>query len=99
MEYVSYKPPGPPEGTGVHRYVVVVMVAANGTTEALDLEVPSERKHWGYDGERSGVKEFAKRNGLKVIGKSSLLPFANLCFCFCGFGDCCLYPDVNGSYL
>jgi hypothetical protein len=70
MEYVSYKPPGPPEGTGVHRYVVVVMVAANGTTEALDLDVPSERRHWGYDGERSGVKEFAKRNGLKVIGES-----------------------------
>jgi hypothetical protein len=78
-EFVSYKPPGPPEGTGIHRYVVVVMVAANGTTEVLDLDVPSKRKHWGYDGERSGVKEFAKRNGLKVIGK--FLLFSHWCFC------------------
>jgi hypothetical protein len=69
-ELVEYKPPGPPEGTGKHRYVFVLMVAANGTTEALDLEVPKDRRHWGYEGDRSGVREFAKKNGLKVIGKS-----------------------------
>ncbi|KAI4850966.1 PEBP-like protein [Aureobasidium sp. EXF-8845] len=67
-DLVGYKPPGPPEGTGKHRYVFVLMVAANGTTEALDLEVPKDRRHWGYNGDRSGVREFAKKNGLKVIG-------------------------------
>jgi hypothetical protein len=72
-EYVGYKPPGPPEGTGKHRYVFVVMIASNGTTEALDLETPSDRKHWGYEGDRSGVREFAKKHGLKVIGEFLLL--------------------------
>ncbi|KAI4758645.1 PEBP-like protein [Aureobasidium sp. EXF-3400] len=66
-EYVDYKPPGPPEGTGKHRYVFVVMIASNGTTEALNLETPDERRHWGYEGDRSGVREFAKKHGLKVI--------------------------------
>jgi hypothetical protein len=72
-QYVGYKPPGPPEGTGEHRYVFVVMIASNGTTEALDLETPSDRKHWGYEGDRSGVREFAKKHGLKVIGEFLLL--------------------------
>lgn len=69
-ELVEYKAPAPPGKTGKHRYVVVVMVPANGTTEELDLEVPGERRHWGYEGERSGVREFGVRNGLKVIGES-----------------------------
>lgn len=66
---MQYKAPAPPEGTGKHRYVVVVMVPVNGTTEELDLEVPSERRGWGYHGARSGVREFGVRNGLKVIGE------------------------------
>ena len=69
QELVQYKAPAPPEGTGKHRYVVVVMVPVNGTTEELDLEVPSERRGWGYHGARSGVREFGVRNGLKVIGE------------------------------
>lgn len=77
-ELVEYKPPAPPEKTGKHRYVVVVMVPANGTTEELELEVPSDRRHWGYEGERSGVREFGVRNGLKVIGEL-LLPFSSFC--------------------
>lgn len=72
---MEYKAPAPPEGTGRHRYVVVVMVAKNGTTEGLELTVPKERRHWGYGGERNGVREWAKDNGLKVVGKS-------FCFCF-----------------
>lgn len=67
-ELVKYKAPAPPEKTGKHRYVFVVMVPKNETTEALDLVVPSERKRWGYEEERAGVREFASLNGLKVIG-------------------------------
>ena len=70
-ELVEYKAPAPPEKTGKHRYVAVIMVPKNGTTEALDLEVPGERKRWGYKGERAGVREFAGVNGLKVIGEFS----------------------------
>ncbi|KAI4746021.1 PEBP-like protein [Aureobasidium sp. EXF-12298] len=67
-QWVLYEPPAPPEGTGKHRYVFAVMIPSNGTTENLDLEVPSDRRNWGYDGDRSGIKGFAARNGLKVIG-------------------------------
>lgn len=66
---MEYKAPAPPEKTGKHRYVAVVLVPRNGTTEALDLVVPEERKRWGYGEERAGVKEFASVNGLKVIGE------------------------------
>ncbi|KAK6000081.1 hypothetical protein QM012_004069 [Aureobasidium pullulans] len=66
-ELVEYKSPAPPEKTGKHRYVAVVLVPRNGTTEALDLEAPSERKRWGFEGERAGVREFADLNGLKVV--------------------------------
>jgi len=90
-ELVEYKAPAPPEGTGKHRYVVVVMVPANGTTEELDLEVPGDRRHWGYEGKRSGVREFGVRNGLKVIGEffySVLLLSPSLPFlCLCSFYD------------
>jgi len=93
-ELVDYKPPAPPEGTGKHRYVVVVMVPANGTTEELDLEVPGDRRHWGYQGERSGVREFGVRNGLKVIGEFCFFLSLFLSFCFVFF---LLY--VSGSFL
>jgi len=66
-EIVPYKAPGPPEGTGKHRYVFLAFVAANGTTEKLHLSEPSDRKHWGYDtedGETRGVRDWAKENGL-----------------------------------
>jgi hypothetical protein len=68
-ELVDYKPPAPPEKTGKHRYVAVILVPKNGTTEALDLVAPEERKRWGYEGERAGIREFAGVNGLKVVGE------------------------------
>ncbi|CAD0114942.1 unnamed protein product [Aureobasidium uvarum] len=80
-ELVEYKAPAPPEGTGKHRYVVVVMMAKNGTTEELDLALPEDRRHWGYKGERSGVKDFAKINGLKVVGESCHFSFASWGLC------------------
>lgn len=68
-EVVEYKAPAPPEGTGLHRYVFVVLVPRNGTSERLHLSKPEERRHWGFEGERSGVREWADENGLVVIGK------------------------------
>ncbi|KAK4450194.1 phosphatidylethanolamine-binding protein [Podospora aff. communis PSN243] len=66
-EVMPYKPPGPPEDTGKHRYVFLVLVAKNGTTEELHLSKPSDRKHWGYDtdeDETRGVRDWAEENGL-----------------------------------
>ncbi|KAF0321153.1 phosphatidylethanolamine-binding protein [Colletotrichum asianum] len=62
-DVVEYKPPGPPAKTGKHRYVFLVWVPANGTTERLNLSKPEERKHWGGD-EGRGVRNWAKENGL-----------------------------------
>jgi len=77
-DVVPYKPPGPPEKTGRHRYVFLVFVAANGTSEALNLTKPGERRHWGYDGpgegdddeegKTHGVRDWAEENGLVAVG-------------------------------
>lgn len=67
-DVVEYKPPGPPPKTGKHRYVFLVFVPRNGTTDPLDLEAPSERQHWGTGKERGGVREWAESNGLVPVG-------------------------------
>ncbi|KAK3308455.1 phosphatidylethanolamine-binding protein [Chaetomium strumarium] len=70
-EVTSYKPPGPPKGTGKHRYVFLAFVPSNGTTDKLHLVKPSDRKHWGYDpekGKTKGVREWAAENGLAPVG-------------------------------
>lgn len=67
---LPYYPPGPPEKTGKHRYVFLVFVPANGTTDALNLTKPEDRKHWGYEyeGERVGVRRWSQENGLVPVG-------------------------------
>lgn len=69
---MSYYPPGPPKKTGKHRYVFLVFVPANGTTEPLNLTKPEGRRHWGYeyDGEPVGVRRWSQENGLIPIGMS-----------------------------
>jgi len=66
-EIVRYHPPGPPPKTGKHRYVFLVLVPTNVTTEPLHLSAPAERQHWGYDG-YGGVREWARENELTVVG-------------------------------
>jgi hypothetical protein len=80
-EVVPYKPPGPPAGTGSHRYVFVAFVPSNGTTDRLHLSKPAARKRWGYgetgcDGSSykhnyhtKGAREWAAENGLAAVGK------------------------------
>ncbi|KAH9845777.1 phosphatidylethanolamine-binding protein [Teratosphaeria destructans] len=67
-DVIEYKPPGPPPKTGKHRYVFAALVPRNGTTEKLELSKPSDRKHWGYEQKRRGLKNWAEENGLVVIG-------------------------------
>lgn len=68
-DIVEYKPPGPPPKTGKHRYVFLVLVPANGTTEKLHLAKPSDRKHWGSDKEEHGVRQWADEHDLVPVGK------------------------------
>jgi len=76
-DIMPYKPPGPPPKTGKHRYVFVALAPVNGTTEKLNLSKPEGRRRWGFGGEGEGVREWAGRNGLGVVGE--FLPFL-LCF-------------------
>lgn len=69
-DVMEYKPPGPPEKTGKHRYVFLAFVAANGTEEVLHPSKPGARKHWGYDGDEvRGVRQWAGENGLVPVGE------------------------------
>ncbi|KAF2200154.1 PEBP-like protein [Delitschia confertaspora ATCC 74209] len=67
-EVMEYKPPGPPPKTGKHRYVFLVFAPSNSTSLPLTLSKPKDRKHWGYDGERKGVRKWAEENGLVPVG-------------------------------
>jgi len=62
-ELVEYKPPGPPPKTGYHRYVFLLLEGDN-----TNLTAPEERQHWGTGKERHGVKDWAKNEGLEVVG-------------------------------
>ncbi|KAF7875111.1 hypothetical protein EAF04_002283 [Stromatinia cepivora] len=60
---VDYKAPAPPEGTGKHRYVFVLLEGEN-----VDLKGPQGRKHWGFEKQGSGVREWAEKENLTVVG-------------------------------
>ncbi|KAK8909771.1 hypothetical protein QC760_002460 [Botrytis cinerea] len=60
---VDYKAPAPPKGTGKHRYVFVLLEGDN-----VDMEGPEERKHWGFEKPGSGIREWAGRENLTIIG-------------------------------
>lgn len=85
-ELMPYYPPGPPEKTGKHRYVLFVFAPVNGTTEPLDLKKPEDRQHWGYeyDGERVGVRRWSLENGLVPVGM---------------FNSCESLISISGLYL
>jgi phosphatidylethanolamine-binding protein len=57
------KPPGPPPKTGYHRYVFLLLQGDN-----TNLTAPKDRKNWGTGKERHGVRDWAKKEGLEVIG-------------------------------
>lgn len=63
-ELMEYLPPAPPPKTGKHRYVFVLLEGRQGQ----DLSPPKDRKHWGYEKPRHGVRDWAKENALKVVG-------------------------------
>jgi len=57
------KPPGPPAKTDYHRYVFLLLEGDN-----TNLTAPEDRQHWGTGKERHGARDWAKKEGLKVIG-------------------------------
>ncbi len=59
-DVMPYKPPGPPEKTGKHRYVFLAFAPANGTDEKLNLSKPDDRQHWGTGKKGHGVRDWAR---------------------------------------
>lgn len=57
------KSPGPPPKTGYHRYVFVTLEG-----DTTNLSAPNERQHWGTGKVGHGVKDWAAKEGLKVVG-------------------------------
>jgi len=64
---VEYLGPAPPEGTGKHRYVFVLLAPEN-EGERKELKKPDERPHWGYGKVGTGVREWARDNSLVPVG-------------------------------
>ncbi|TVY59140.1 Carboxypeptidase Y inhibitor, partial [Lachnellula cervina] len=62
-DLVKYKAPGPPAGTGYHRYVFILLEGSN-----TNLTIPDTRQHWGTGKEGHGIRDWAKREGLVVVG-------------------------------
>lgn len=63
-ELVEYMGPAPPEGTGKHRYLLLLLEGKEGA------KGPSkdDRKKWGNSEQRTGVAKWAKDNSLTPIG-------------------------------
>lgn len=76
-DVMEYKPPGPPPKTGKHRYVLVALVPANGTTSQLYLSKPKDRQRWGSDEKGHGVQAWAHDNGLVPVGELASTPGCN----------------------
>lgn len=64
-ELIKYMGPAPPEKTGKHRYVFLLY---RNPSSGGRLEGPSERKRWGNDEPRKGVRQWAEKYGLKLVG-------------------------------
>lgn len=70
-EVMEYLPPSPPQNTGDHRYVFVLL-APDGNQAGRELSKPKDRPHWGYGKAGSGVGKWARQNGLVAVGKLAL---------------------------
>lgn len=64
-ELVKYMGPAPPEKTGKHRYVFLLY---RNPRSGGKLEGPSHRKRWGNDEPRTGVRQWAEKHGLELVG-------------------------------
>jgi len=62
-EIVGFKPPGPPPKTGYHRYIFLLFSGDNA-----NLTAPEDRQHWGFGKKGYGVRDWAEREALVVVG-------------------------------
>ncbi|CCD26281.1 YbhB/YbcL family Raf kinase inhibitor-like protein NDAI_0H01070 [Naumovozyma dairenensis CBS 421] len=62
-EMMPYKGPGPPKGTGPHRYVLLFYKQTPGVT----LTKVKDRPNWGYGQPAVGVHKWASENKLSLL--------------------------------
>lgn len=61
-ELIPYMGPGPPKGTGKHRYVFLFYKQSGS-----GLTTPSDRPNWGTGIPANGVKQWAEQNKLQLL--------------------------------
>lgn len=60
-EILEYMGPGPPKGTGKHRYVFILFKQAKG----VEPKPPADRPNWGYGTPATGIFKYAKEYSLE----------------------------------
>ncbi|GMM56651.1 Tfs1 protein [Maudiozyma humilis] len=68
----SYIGPGPPKGTGLHRYIFLLLKQPQGVSGAQFSKV-KERFNWGYGQPGVGIDRWAKENGLTLLAANYFL--------------------------
>jgi len=63
-QIVKYMGPAPPEKTGKHRYVFLLYKGGR----IGEMEGPKERKKWGNEEQRHGVRQWSAKYDLKLVG-------------------------------
>ncbi|CDH13320.1 related to Carboxypeptidase Y inhibitor [Zygosaccharomyces bailii ISA1307] len=67
-----YVGPGPPKGTGPHRYVFLLYQQPSGVTCSSFTPI-KDRPNWGYGSPATGVDKWATENKLKLVGANFFL--------------------------
>lgn len=71
VELHSYIGPGPPKGTGLHRYIFLLLKQTDPLL--TDFSPIKERFNWGYGQPAVGIERWAKENSLKLIAANYFL--------------------------
>jgi len=66
-EITEYAGPAPPEKSGPHRYLLLLLQGGEGN-KGVSGPSKDDRKKWGDSEQRTGVAKWAKDNGLTPIG-------------------------------
>lgn len=62
---VKYMGPGPPQGTGLHRYIFCLLEQQQGKDQIF--KSIEERANWGYKVPATGVNKWMEENNLKLL--------------------------------
>ncbi|CAB4253316.1 similar to Saccharomyces cerevisiae YLR179C Protein of unknown function with similarity to Tfs1p [Maudiozyma barnettii] len=70
VELHSYIGPGPPKGTGLHRYIFLLLKQDSSVKNFSEVK---ERFNWGYGVPGVGIERWGNENNLKLIAANYFL--------------------------